>query len=347
MGKNNKIMETKPKKRIAITGGAGSIGINVVGHIMEHTDWEVVILDSFRHKGYRDRISRVLKDNPEWGSRISDFQHDLVCPISGDLIMAIGKIDYILHLAALSDVFFSVENPVYTIQNNVNSTLMMLEYARIAKPEQFIYFSTDEVYGPVKKGESHSEWDTHKPSNAYAASKAACEDICYSYWRSYGIPVIFTNTMNNFGIMQSSSKFPVMVQKKLEKGETVIIHGNENEIGTRFYIDSRIVAEALLFIIAKGAYQHVIGAIDKPHRYNIVGQKALSNLELAQMIAKIMDKELLYELKDFHKDNPAHDIHYGLDGSKLEIAGFKPSKDLETCLAEVIKWQQENREWIN
>jgi dTDP-glucose 4,6-dehydratase len=335
-------------KRILITGGAGSIGINVIGYIMEKTDWEVVVLDSFRHKGYRDRITRLLKDNPEWTSRIKDHQHDLVCPVSPDLIMAMGKIDYILHLAALSDVFFSVENPVYTIQNNINSTLSMLEYARIAKPEQFIYFSTDEVYGPVKKGESHSEWDPHKPSNAYAASKAACEDICYSYWRSYGVPVIITNTMNNFGIMQSSSKFPVMVQKKLEKGETVTIHGNEQEIGTRFYIDSRIVAEALLFIIkGKAVIPHEIGTIDRPLRLNIVGQKSISNLELAQMIAKIMDKELKYELQDFHSANPAHDIHYGLEGSKLEIAGFRPSKDLETCLAEVIKWQQDNPEWIN
>jgi len=334
-------------KKILITGGAGSIGINVISHIMQNTDWEVVILDSFRHKGYRDRISRVLKDNPEWGVRIKDFQHDLVCPISPALAKEIGEITYILHLAALSDVFFSVDNPVYTIQNNVNSTLMILEYARIAKPEQFIYFSTDEVYGPVRKGEKHSEWEPHKPSNAYAASKAACEDICYSYWRSYGLPLIITNTMNNFGIMQSSSKFPVMVQKKVEKGETVIIHGNEQEIGTRFYIDSRIAAEALLFIISKGAPQHIIGAIDQPFRYNIVGQAALSNLELAQMIADIMGKELKYELQDFHKDNPAHDIHYGLDGSKLEVYGFKPSKDLKACLAEVIKWQQENQEWIN
>ena len=334
-------------KKILVTGGAGSIGINVISHIMQNTDWEVVILDSFRHKGYRDRISRVLKDNPGWSSRIKDFQHDLVCPISPALVKEMGEINYILHLAALSDVFFSVDNPVYTIQNNVNSTLMILEYARIAKPEQFIYFSTDEVYGPVRKGEKHSEWEPHKPSNAYAASKAACEDICYSYWRSYGVPLIITNTMNNFGIMQSSSKFPVMVQKKVEKGETVIIHGNKQEVGTRFYIDSRIAAEALLFIISKGAPQHIIGAIDQPFRYNIVGQKALSNLELAQMIAKIMGKELKYELKDFHKDNPAHDIHYGLDGSKLEIAGFRPSKCLEACLTEVVKWQEKNPEWIN
>lgn len=333
-------------KRVLLTGGSGSIGIHVVSHIMDKTDWEVVVLDSFRHKGYKDRLTRLYKDNPEWKERIKEFQHDLVCPISPELEKGIGDINYVLHLAAISDVFFSVQNPVYTIQNNVNSTLTMLEYARKIKPEQFIYFSTDEVLGSVPKGVAHKEWETHRPSNAYAASKAASEDICYSYWRSYDVPLIITNTMNNFSTMQSSSKFPVIVQKKVEAGEIVTIHGNEKEIGTRYYIDSRMAAEALLHIISLGAYHHKVGEIDEPHRYNIVGDRAYSNLELAQTIASIMGKELKYQIVDFHIDQPAHDIHYGLDGSKLTNAGWKPSKSLEECLKEVIDWQTNNKEWL-
>lgn len=333
-------------KVFLITGGSGSIGIHVLAHILECTNSSVIVLDSFRHKGYRDRLQRLYKDRPEWKSRVREFQHDLVCPISPQMQTAIGKVDYVLHLAALSDVFLSIENPVYAIQNNVNSTLMMLEYARAVKPEQFIYFSTDEVMGAVSKGTSHKEWETHRPSNAYAASKAACEDICYAYWRSYDVPLIITNTMNNFSTMQSSSKFPVIVQKKIEAGEVVTIHGNDKEIGTRFYLDSRIAAEALLHIMKLGAYHHKIGEIDEPHRYHIVGEKAYSNLELAQTIAKLMGKELKYKLQDFHAENPAHDIHYGLDGSKLARTGWMPSKSIERCLLEVITWQKNNPEWL-
>lgn len=339
-------MEKSPSKKVLLTGGGGSIGIHVIATIMEKTDWEIVSLDSFRHKGYKDRLRFLLKEHPEYSPRIREIQHELSCPISPELSEEIGKVDYILHLAAMSDVFFSVTNPVFTIQNNVNSTLMLLEYARKAKPEQFIYFSTDEVMGAVKKGTRHKEWEMHRPSNAYAASKAACEDICYSYWRSYGVPVIITNTMNNFGFMQSSSKFPVIVQKKVAAGEEVTIHGNENEIGTRFYLDSRMAAEALLHIISLGAHTHKIGEIDDPHRYNIVGEKAYSNLELAQLIASLMGKELKYKMEDFHKDNPGHDIHYGLDGGKLAATGFKPSKSLEECLQETIEWQTENDIWL-
>jgi dTDP-glucose 4,6-dehydratase len=334
-------------KRVLLTGIGGSIGIHILFHIMTNTDWEVVGLDSFQHKGYRDRLTRVYKEHPEWVSRIKEFQTDLTCNISPALQEAIGHIDYVLHLAALSDVFFSVDNPEYVIKNNVNSTIVMLEYARKIKPEQFIYFSTDEVYGCVKSGDAHKEWDTHRPSNAYAASKAASEDICYSYWRSYGVPVIITNTMNNYASMQSSSKFPVIVQKKLEAGEIIKIHGNEKEIGTRFYIHSRNVADALLHIIKLGAYRHKIGEIDEPHRYHIVGEVCLSNLELAQKIAQLMGKELKYELIDFHAENSAHDIHYGLQDNKLRKSGWIQPKSFEESMAETIKWQQENPEWIS
>lgn len=340
-------MSPKNIKTVLITGGAGSVGIHVVCRIMHNTNWNVIILDSYRHKGYKDRVDRIIKDHPDWKARIKEFQHDLVCPISDKLIDEIGKVDYLAHLAAMSDVFFSVENPVYTIQNNINSTLMMLEYARKVKPEQFIYFSTDEVYGPVEKGKAHKEWDTHRPSNAYAASKAACEDICYAYWRSYGIPLIVVNTMNNFGEMQSYSKFPVIIQNKVAKGEELEVHGNGHEVGTRFYIHSGNTGMALLHIIGLGTYNHKIGYIDEPYRYHIVGEKCISNLELAKIIARMMGKELKYKLVDFHKDNPAHDIHYGLEDNKLRVSGWKQPLSFEESMKNTIEWQQKNKEWLS
>lgn len=332
------------KKVCLITGSGGAIGSHLVGHLLENTDWDIVSLDSFQHKGYRDRLTEICKNNPEWTERINNIQHNLVCPISPELEKQIGKVDYILHLAALSDVFFSVENPVWVVKNNIDSTLTMLEYARSVKPKLFLYFSTDETMGPVLPGEAHKEWDTHRPSNAYAASKAGSEDIAYAWWRSYGVPLVLTNTMNNFSPMQAPSKFPAMIQQKLEKGETVEIHGNEKEIGTRFYIDSRDTASAILHIIKNlPPTLHKQGEIDEPDRYHIVGERAVSNLELAQMIADLMGKELKYKMVDFHQFNPAHDIHYGLQDNKLRPA-WTP-EPLEKGLASTIVFQQENKIW--
>jgi dTDP-glucose 4,6-dehydratase len=338
-------------KTLLLTGGAGSIGVHVIAHVCHNTDWNIVLLNSFHHKGYRDRLSELYKSHPEWKERITEFQHNLTCPIPREMISQLGKIDYVWHLAAMSDVGFSIENPVWTIKNNIDTTLVMLELAREIKPEQFLYFSTDEVYGPVAKVDgvlgAHKEWDTHRPSNAYAASKAASEDICYSYWRSYNIPLVITNTMNNFGEMQSSSKYPVIIQKKVNAGETVTIHGDPNgEPGSRFYIHSRNVADALIFITKKGVQLHESGQIDSPHRYHIVGERALTNLELAKTIADLMEKELKHEWLDFHSANPAHDIHYGLEDNNLRSAGWKQPQSLEESLKNVIDWQEENPEWI-
>jgi len=335
-------------KNVLLTGGGGSIGVHVLAHIMHNTKWDVVMIDSFHHKGYSERITKVCEDHPEWLERFKVIQHDLTCPIPPAMIKEIGPIDYVLHLAAMSDVFFSVESPVFTIQNNVNSTLVMLEYAREIKPEQFIYFSTDEVYGPVEKGTAHKEWDTHRPSNAYSASKAASEDICYAYWRSYGVPLIITNTMNNFGEMQSASKFPVMIQKAVENGDTVSIHGSEKETGTRFYLHSRNAADALLHIIKQGPKNHEIGEMDEPLRYHVVGEESscVSNQGLADTISELMEKDLKSEVVDFHKDNPGHDIHYGLQDNNLRSSGWEQPVSFKDSLKNTIDWQTENKDWI-
>ena len=318
-----------------------------MAHIFTNTDYEIVGLDSFRQKGDKSRIEDFCADHPSWRKRLKVFQTDLCCPISEKLRQDIGKIDYILHLAAISDVQFSVENPVYSIKNNVDSTLVMLELAREIKPEVFVQFSTDEIYGPVESADKpHAEWEAHRPSNPYSASKAATEDIAYAYWRTYGVPVIITNTMNNFGEAQSASKFPAIIQRKLMNDEEVEIHGNENEIGSRFYIHSRNVADALLFILLIGVYQHQAGKLDEPHKYHIVGDEQLNNLELAQMIARLMGKELKYKLVDFHRDNPGHDIHYGMLDNKLNKAGWRAPISLEESMRNTIAWQMENPKWI-
>lgn len=334
-------------KRVLLTGGGGSIGIHVLAHIMHNTDWEVVVLDSFRHKGYKDRLEFTFNEHPDWRKRTTVLQHDLVCPISPELSKAIGNINHILHLAAMSDVFFSVENPVYVIRNNIESTLTMLEYARIHEHDSFVYFSTDEVYGPTTVDGAHKEWDTHRPSNAYSASKAASEDISYPYWRAGQVKLILTNTMNNYSEFQSSSKFPVIIQKALMNDEEITVHGTPDEVGTRYYIHSRNAADALLYILKNlPPHEHQIGEIDDPDRYHIVGDEQLSNLELVERIAKLMDKKPNIKLVDFHHENPAHDIHYGLEDSKLRKAGWKQPQTFDESMKNTIKWQTEHPEWL-
>lgn len=334
-------------KRVLLTGIGGSIGIHTFAHIMHNTDWAVVGTDSFKHKGWNDRVTEMLKSHPEWRERLTMITHDLTSPFSEMTKKKIGNVDYIISMASLSDVEASIQNPVEFIENNVKVCLNVLEFAREVKPTVFIQISTDEVYGASDGKFGHPEWSPIVPSNPYSASKAAQEAIAISYWRTYGVPVVITNTMNNFGEMQQSSKYPSMLQKWIDKGETVIIHGSEGDVGTRFYLHSRNKSDALLYIIKNlPPHMHVSGSTDKPDRYNIVGDAQLSNLELAQTIAKLMGKELKYEYVDFHKNRPGHDKHYGLDGTKLSDLGWKAPLDFETSLKNTIEWQQDNKDWL-
>jgi len=330
--------------RVLITGIGGAIGIHMLQHIQAKTDWEVVGVDSYNHKGYYDRLEAFIIDR----SRLKIIRHDLTAPLTERQVEKIGKIDYIINLASLSDVQGSIDDPVPFIRNNVELMTTVLELARKLEPSVFLHFSTDEVYGAAEADQGHPEWDTILPSNPYSASKACQEAIAIAYWRSYGVPIVITNTMNNFGQTQAPSKFPAMIQSRIAKGEKVTIHAaSDGTIGTRYYLHSLNAADAVLYILQNTiAYKHRPGHIDRPDRYNIVGDKQVSNLEMAQTIAKLMGEELDYEIVDFHSKAPGHDLHYGLDGTKLAKLGWKSPEGFEESLQGTISWQKENPEWL-
>lgn len=338
---------TSMHKRVLITGAGGSIGCHVVRHFLKNTEWHIVATDSFRHKGLTDRIWRVTHKYPETLPRLQVFTHDLKAPISNMLVDKIGLIDYIVNLASYTDVYDSIKAPMQTCHSNVSGMLTMLEYARIARPEVFLHISTDEVYGPTDGNTFHPEWAPIVPSSPYAASKAAQEAIAISYWCSYGLPLVVVNIMNNFGEMQSPFKFPLIVMNALNDGFPVKIHGTPDDIGSRFYIHSRNSADALLFILRHEVpFLHVDGAMDRPDRYNVVGERCVTNLEFAQLIAEYWGKSLQYILEPGNVSRPGHDRHYGLDGSKLASLGWNPPVSLEDSLRETVAWYKRHPEWL-
>lgn len=329
-------------KTVVLTGSAGFVGAHVVEHLLVNTDWRIVGLDSFRHRGDSMRVYHDPK-------RYVVYTHDLTNPISDRLIKKIGPVDYIINMASDSHVDRSITDPVPFCENNVKLALTMLDYARKIKPEMFIQISTDEVYGPALNHVLHKEWSTILPSNPYSASKASQENLCISFWRSYNVPVILTNTMNIFGERQDREKFIPMTIAKICKGEIVTIHGSENNIGSRFYLHARNQSDALLFImrnVKPTMYYDNINEIIKPDRFNIVGDIELNNLELAQMIADILKKQLHYKLEDFHHTRPGHDRRYALDGSKLKNLGWIAPVSFHKSLEKTVLWTVEHPEWM-
>ena len=325
--------------KILITGGCGFIGHHFVEHIYKNTDWDIIIIDrlSYASNGFeRLRDTETLNDN-----RIKVFTCDLILPLSEGIIKEIGEVDYIVHMAAETHVDNSIKTPALFLDNNIKSTFNLLEYARNHLPnlKTFFYFSTDEVFGPALGDTLYKEWDRHKPTNPYSASKSAAEQICIAYENTYKTPLMIVNVMNAFGERQHVEKFIPLCMKKLLNNEKIYIHSypDKKTSGTRFYIHGRNIAAAVLFLIKNGE----IG-----EKYNISGEKEVSNLEMAQYISKFMNKELDYEMVDFHSDRPGHDLRYGLDGSKLFNMGFKLPLNFEESLRKTVEWTLDNQKWL-
>lgn len=321
---------------VLITGIAGFVGSHLAEHIAANTDWRIVGLASFRHRGDPLRLESV----PE----AEIFHADLTAPISPRLIDRIDAVDYIVNAAAESHVERSIAEPWPFIENNVALALSMLEYARIVKPKAFVQVSTDEVYGPAPKGVNHAEWSPILPSNPYAASKAAQEAIAISYWRTYGVPVVLTNTMNNFGERQDPEKYIPTIIRSVRDQASLTVHGRPGLIGSRFYLHARNHADAILYLLGLPPAMYPDAAM--PDRYHVRGEQEVDNLELAERIAAMVGKPLRYELVDFHSARPGHDLRYALDDAKLTNLGWTPPVPFEASLAKMVHWTLEHPEWL-
>jgi dTDP-glucose 4,6-dehydratase len=334
-------------KRVLLTGASGFVGSHVLRHILVNTDWFVVCPTTFTHKGLTDRIRVACDDIPNAYKRIKVIRCDFTAPISAVTANEFGKINYVINVASESHVDRSIEYPASFIINNVSLICHLLDWARIAQPEKFLQVSTDEVYGPAPTGYAHKEWvDQHFPSNPYSASKAAQEDIAFSYWRTYGIPLAITNTMNIIGETQDPEKFMPMTIKRVLSGEKMTIHAAPGgEIGSRFYLHARNQADGLLHVLN----QHfpLYGETEMPERFHIVGEREVNNLEMAQMIADAVGKPLNYELIDFHSSRPGHDLRYALDGKKISDTGWSLPIPLEESIKKTVEWTLAHPEWLS
>lgn len=329
-------------KTILITGGAGFIAHHTIQHILNTTDWRIVTLDRLDYSGNLNRLSEVV-ENSEKG-RVRIVHHDLKAAINPQIKQAIGRVDYIAHLAAGSHVDRSIDYPMEFALDNTIGTVNLLDYAReLDHLEKFVYFSTDEVFGPAPEGVKYKEYDRYNSTNPYSASKAAGEEFAVAYENTYQLPIIITHTMNVFGERQHPEKYIPMCIKRVRDGDLVTVHSNSSKTkaGSRHYIHAQDVADALLFLLNSNTGRDN-GQCGK---YNIVGATEIDNLDLALMIADIQGKPLNHEMVDFHSSRPGHDLRYALCGEKMRNMGWEP-KPVRERLEQVVNWTLKNDRWL-
>jgi dTDP-glucose 4,6-dehydratase len=221
----------------------------------------------------------------------------------------------------------------------------------------FVQIGTDEVYGPAPIGVNHPEWSAQVPSNPYSASKSAQEAIAISYWRTFNIPLILTNTMNIIGERQDVEKFVPLIINSLQQGIPVPVHANEKNgewaSGSRFYLHARNQADALRFLITRSIetpHRYTDG-LERPERFNVRGETEISNDEMVMLIAKFLgiskSKSELVRFIDVEGTRPGHDLRYALNGDKLLKMGWEPPVAFEKSLERTVNWTVKNPIWIS
>ena len=319
--------------RVLITGAAGFIGSHFLHHFHKaYSDWHFIVVDSLNYASDLDRIADLR-------GQVNVVHHDLRAPMPDSTIKRIGKLDYILHLAAETHVDKSMVDPRPFVESNVLGTFNLLEYARLCQPRlrMFFYISTDEVYGPAGFGVDHSEESPHQPSNPYSATKAGAEDLCFAWEHSMGVPVIITNTMNNIGEAQHPEKFVPKIIRSILQGEVIPVHGTPDNPGSRKYLYAGDHASAVDFLMQSG---------NRGEKYNVVGQEEVNNLELVRKLEVILGQTAKVRFVDFHSVRPGHDLRYSLDGTKLASLGWVPPTPMDIALDSVVQWYLDHQDWL-
>ena len=338
-------------KRALITGGAGFIAHHLISHLLQNTDWEIVTLDRLDYSGDLNRLHDALDSahDARARKRVRIVHHDLRAEINPLVKSQIGSVDYILHLAAASHVDRSIKYPLEFVMDNVVGTCNILQFARDCdRLERFIYFGTDEVFGPAPDGILYKETDRYNSTNPYSATKAGGEELAVAFENTYGLPVYITHTMNVFGERQHPEKFIPMCIRRIRDGEVVTIHSDKTRTipGSRHYIHAQDVSSAILFLLQhRGGFEPTFGGAKCP-KFNIVGAEELNNLELAGLIAAAQGRALKYEMVDFHSSRPGHDLRYALCGEKMRQLGWEPVKSVRDRIADVTRWTLANDRWI-
>jgi dTDP-glucose 4,6-dehydratase len=312
--------------RVLVTGGAGFIGSNFARHLAaRRPDWEIVVLDKLTYAGRRENLADLE------GRRGFSFVRGDIADKEAVAAVLPGCA-YVVNFAAETHVDRSLYDAGSFIQTDVYGTFVLLEEARRASGlEMFVQISTDEVYGSVESGSSR-ETDALMPRNPYSASKAGADRLAYSYFATYGLPVIVTRASNNYGPYQYPEKvIPLFVTHALD-GIPVPLYGDGMNVRDWLHVDDHCRAVEMLMESGRPG-----------ETYNIGGGNEVRNIDLTRRILALVGQpeSLIRPVAD----RPGHDRRYSLDCAKLRAMGWAPQVPFEEGLRRTVEWYRAHEAW--
>ena len=332
-------------ERILVTGGAGFIGSCLVRRLVG-VGKRVVTLDALTYAGHTESLGSALN------APNHRFEHgDIRDRTAVRRIIALGRPEAVIHLAAESHVDRSIDSPMDFVSTNVEGTVSLLEAATeywdgLARAERegfcFLHVSTDEVYGSLGAEGAFTEASPYRPNSPYAASKAASDHFARAWHRTYGLPVAISHCSNNYGPYQMPEKLiPVVILAALE-GRAIPVYGDGAHVRDWLFVEDH--ARALELILQRG---------EPGETYDIGANAETANIDLVRAICSRMDELVLdsphrphADLIEFVADRPGHDRRYAINSSRVrrELA-WRPTVDLRAGLDLTVRWYLENRWW--
>jgi len=294
--------------KVIITGGLSFIFSHVTEYFVKK-GWEVVVIDNQSEGSHPEIIDGSFV---YFNANIEDCQK---------LIEEINP-EYIVHAAAISDVDYSIKNPLETIDKNTRATLAVFEAARnCSNLKKLLYVSTDEVYGECEY--SKKETDIIFPKNPYAMSKAYGSLLRIAYDNTYQVlkdKTCETRFCNIFGERQDPRKILGRIVQSFKDGTPIPVHNGGK--GKREYLYVKNIPPIVEKILLEG-----------DRVYNITLNNLLSVNEIISVSEDIVGRKLKKTLSD----RPGMDQIYQMDSTRVFEFGWKPEYPLGDGLINYFK----------
>lgn len=312
---------------VLVTGADGFIGSHLVEALV-HAGFTVrafVLYNSFNSWGWLDHCAADVK------GQFEVFSGDIRDPYG--VKKAMQGCDAVLHLAALIAIPYSYHSPDTYVDTNIKGTLNVLQAAREHGVRRIIHTSTSEVYGTaqfVPITETHPL----QGQSPYSASKIGADQLAYSFYTSFDLPVLTVRPFNTYGPRQSARAVIPTIITQIANGQRQIKLGAVSPTRDFNYVKDTVAG----FIAALNADNGLGEVVNLGSNYEIsVG-------ETAQLIAEAMQTEIEILTDEVRLRPEKSEVErLWADNTKaFELFGWRPAyagrEGFKRGLAETAEW---------